>query len=118
MACGIRARTEIRNEGTLDFHRLQREAPQVCERRVAGSEIVETEPDTHAGELLQRCLDAADRVDQQAFRDLELQALRCNSLGANDRLDSLDKPLLLELARRDVHRDMRQLDALAPPAAY
>jgi hypothetical protein len=68
-------------------------------------------------ELLQRRFDTADRVDQKRFRDLELEAMRCNSLGANDRLDSLDKLLLLELARRDVHRDVRQIDASSRQAA-
>ena len=78
-----------------------------AERRIAGAEVVDREP--HA-ELLDRASSlhgALGVVHHHALGDLELEQLRtpCRSRAA--RRDVVEQAVVAELARRQVHRDMR-----------
>src|SRR3954471_12885517 len=86
------------DEGLVDLERVDREAPQVAQRRVAGAEVVEGQPDP---EVLEQ-LDLAGRLRgvlrEQRFGDLEREQRRLQARALQGLRDIPDEVGVLELA--------------------
>ena len=98
---------ETADEAAVDLDRAQRVLLQPRQRREAGAEVVEHDPDAVGLELAQRA--SGDRVgaDQRGLGDLERQ-LSGRELGVGERLlDRLGKAGMGELARGHVDRRAR-----------
>ena len=64
-----------RHEAAVDLHDVHREPLQVRERRVAGPEVVDRDPDAERGDVVDEVL-AGDLVDQHRLRELQHQLVR------------------------------------------
>src|SRR5262249_27891446 len=63
----------IANEGAVDLDLVEWELAQVPERRIAGAEVVERNPDADVAQLVQRRERAVALVQKHGFSDLQLQ---------------------------------------------
>ncbi len=106
------------DERLVDLELVERQAPQIGERRIAGPVIVDGEL---ASELVQP-LEVLERMarlaDDRVLGELEGQPLRCDALGSRACPSSRAGKLAVdEIARRDVDGDVHRQAAAAPLGA-
>src|SRR3954468_2830369 len=91
------------DERAVDLERVDREAPHIGERRVAGAEVVECEAHAQLLEAVERGQRGRGVLDESALGDLDAQEVG-GKAGALERLDDrLDRARMAELAWREVH---------------
>ena len=71
------------DEAAVDFHDVHRESLQVCERRVAGAEVVDRDADAEGRDVVDEVL-PGDLVDQHRLGELQHQLVR-RETGARER---------------------------------
>ena len=77
------------DERTVDLENVDREVAQMRERRVAGAEVVDRDPDPQRPEAVELAHDLEAVPEQQALRDLEREQVPAAGLGApRARLDT------------------------------
>ncbi|MEZ5182317.1 MAG: hypothetical protein R2702_10650 [Acidimicrobiales bacterium] len=104
-------------EGPVDLQHVDRQGPQVVERRVPGAEVVDGHPDAERAELLEDVDVGRPDVDRHALGDLEHEELRGQPGGGEHPADLLHQVGVLELAARqvDVQLEVGRHLALGPP---
>src|SRR4029079_16422694 len=102
----FRVARDLADEGAVDLQRVDREALQMRERRVARAEIVDREPDTERLDRAQNLHGALGVVHDHAFRDLDLEQRRIHSGLAQNAVDLAREPFVVQLAHRQVHRHL------------
>ena len=70
------------DEGFVDFQHVQRQAFEVAERGVAGTEIVDGQLQAECLEIMKDLQGLLGAVHDEAFGDLQLQALRVEAAAA------------------------------------
>ena len=99
---------DVRREAPVDLDDVDRELPQVRERRVARPEVVEREDDAEILDLLQRPGDALVGGEQRALGQLEREQVRHQGRGVERAADVAEEVGMVELARRDVDRHVHR----------
>src|SRR5690606_26459379 len=74
-----RALRRADDEGAVDLDRRELRLPEIAERRIAGAEIVEAEPDSEREELVEQLRRAAAVAQENAFRHLDFEPPRRQS---------------------------------------
>ena len=100
----VRVAVEPGDERPVDLDRVERQVLQVGQRRVAGAEVVEHEPDAHVAQPAERPDPDLGLVHHDALGDLELERRRVEPGLGQDRVDLVDEVRLAELAGRQVDR--------------
>ena len=103
------------NEGTVDLERVDREALELRQRRVAGAEIVDGHAHAHGldgAELLGR---PSDIAHHHAFCDFELEQFRGHARILQHGDEVLQPIFVGELARRQVDRHAHGRQARTQP---
>ena len=98
------------DELAVDLDRLDREALDVVERRVAGAEVVEHQPHAEALEVLQHGGRRGRLLHQDALGQLEPQALRRHAGLAQDAGELVGQRGLGELAAGEVDGQAGEVD--------
>ena len=119
-AIAVRLRSDSMpvDERAVDLQSLDREPMQVAERRVAGAEVVEHEPDALVLEVAQRLVQSLGLLEQHALGQLQLQHVGVGAgLSQHLRNHPVKRPVA-GLHRRDVdrHRDRRHARSRPAPA--
>src|SRR4029079_10056411 len=96
---------EAVDEGAVDLDRVDRDALQARERRVAGAEVVEQDADAAGAKLLSRGARRGDVREQGALGDLEAEAPRLEAAALERALDLAEELGPGELAAGDVDGD-------------
>src|SRR5581483_5809052 len=99
-----RTRAETGDEAAVDLELVEREAAEVRERRVAGTEVVDREPDAERLERAERLTGRVDVVEEHALGDLEAQGVRRERMPLEQRGDVVAEVGAEELAGRQVDR--------------
>src|SRR3546814_10822325 len=81
--------------------------PEIAERRIAGAEIVEAEPDSERDELVEQLCCAAAVAQKNAFGHLDFEPLRRESALRECRDDDGGEIGVGKLFGRDVDRDLQ-----------
>src|SRR3954447_1518280 len=102
-------------EGAVDLHFLQREIVQIAEARVAGAEIVQRDSDADRVQLRQHVMRQLSVAQQRGLGDFDLEAMRWQSGNLQRVTDLAQHVALMELLRREIHRDA---DAFRPFHAF
>ena len=90
----------VAGEGAVDLQDVHREPAQVAQRRVAGAEVVDREPDAEPAQGLQAL--GLGVADQRGLGDLEDQPGGVEAAVAQRERDLVDEARLLELGAGDV----------------
>ncbi len=105
------------HEGAVDLEDIDRETVQVRQRRVAGTEVVDREPNAQRLQLAELDQVRLGVVHHRAFGQLDQQALGLEAGDFQRVTDVADQVALLQVPARDVHGDAQALarrDAAAP----
>src|SRR5260370_41783764 len=97
------------DEGAIDLDLVERECPQVRQRRVTGPEIVHRDADAKRLELTQRRQRPIEIADQRGFGDLQFEPPRVQPGLNKDSVNQLRKLRIMQLHRRDVHGDSERI---------
>src|SRR5438552_4393497 len=100
----LRVGGDVANEGVVDLERVDRETLQVREARIARAEIVHRDLHARVLQAAQRARGPLGIAHQQRLGELELHERRIDARLAQDMPHDGLEILLLELARREVHR--------------
>ncbi|KAF0133222.1 MAG: hypothetical protein FD152_1688, partial [Xanthobacteraceae bacterium] len=95
-------RGDVADEGAVDLHLVQREFVQIAEARIASSEVVQRQSDTHGTQLVQDVQDGSRILEQQGFGDLELETVGRQAGRPQRVADQLHHVVALELDGRQV----------------
>ena len=71
---------ELGRERAVDLHRVDGEAPEVAERRVAGPEVVDREADAELADRVERLDRGVELVEDRVLGDLDAEAARVDTL--------------------------------------
>ena len=96
---------DLVDEALVDLDDLDREAPEIAQRRVAGSEVVDREGDPEALELAQPAGRGLGLAGHDALGDLERQELRRQVAVLEREADRRDEAGMLELDAGQVDVD-------------
>src|SRR6266446_2486590 len=99
---------KVADKGAVHLERVDREALEVRERRVADSEVVDGEPHAHLLDFGEHPARALGVLDHHALGELELEQFRPQPGALQRGRDILDQILVGELARREVHRHVQR----------
>src|SRR5262249_46658584 len=102
---------QIGDERAIDLERVERELAEVAERRVAGPEIVERDPEPHRLERAEQRARRLRVVDERALRDLDLERARVDARLFHDALHVVVEMRIAELPGGDVHREAHGAEA-------
>ena len=100
-----RAGAEPHRERAVDLELVEREAPQVGERRAAGAEVVDREAHAEILESLEVLGGDVDLVEQRALGDVDAEHLGRDAVLAESARDDLREVGPLQLAGRHVGAD-------------
>src|SRR5690606_25530088 len=103
----LRVRAQAAHEAAVYLHIGQRQLLELLQRRVAGPEVVEADPDAAIGERAQHAAREVRRVVDRALRPLEAQAGRIEPGLRQDLVDTHEQVRLDELPRGQVHAHRR-----------
>src|SRR5205085_5613407 len=95
---------DVRREAPVDLDDVDRELPQVRERRVARPEVVECEDDPEVLDLLERPGDTLVGREQRALGELEREQVGHERRGLERAGDVAVEVGMVKLAGRDVRR--------------
>src|SRR5581483_1834420 len=90
------------DEGAVDLDLVEREGPQVRQRRVTGSEIVHRDAHAEGLELTQRHQRAVEVADQRGFGNLEFEPTGLQPGLTQAFVNELRELRIVQLHRRDV----------------
>ena len=96
------------DEGAVDLERVEREAVEVGERRVAGAEVVEDQLHPHLAERLEGRLGAGRFLDQDALGYLQAQVDGVEPGAGEDVGDRVREVAVGDLAGGEVDRDVER----------
>ena len=105
------ARFQRAEEGAIDLDLVEGEAAQVDHRGVARAEIVQAHADAERAQVHDHGLGLLGVLDQHAFGQLQVEAVRVEAGRVEDRLHLGDEAALPELHRRHVDRDAQRRPA-------
>src|SRR5207249_703731 len=88
----------------VDLERVQREAAQIAQARVAGAEVVDRQAHADRLELSQNVRSLLGIAHQHALGDLQLEQAWIDRALRHDASDRLLEVLLLKLPSGQVHR--------------
>src|SRR5690606_31730073 len=97
------------HERAVDLDLVEGEAAQIAQRRVAGPEVVHGDACAELAQRGQRIEDQVRAVEEQRFRDLELQPARCEAGDGERALDHVADVAAAELYRGEVDRNAHLL---------
>src|SRR6185437_14986627 len=95
------------DEALVDLDPVERQAVDLGEARVAGTEIVERDADTDVLEALDDGEDLLAVLEQRAFGDLDLEPVGGEAGGGEQLQNLLGERGIAELDRRDVDRELQ-----------
>ena len=104
---------KIRAEALVDLDHVDREAPQVAERRVARTKVVDRDPDPQAFELAEAANRLLGLMGHHTFGDLQYQQLGRQPAVLERKADRGHQARVRQLDARQVDRD----DKRRPDAA-
>jgi hypothetical protein len=96
----------IGDEAAIDLDFIEWKALQVAQRRIAGSEIVQRNPDSNGPKLVQNRKRRIVIADQDRLGDFKFQPARRKPRGRQRRDDLQRQRTASELDRRHVHREL------------
>src|ERR1019366_9736469 len=109
-------RRHIVYERLVDLNPVEGESPQVAQRRISGSEVVDSEPDPKTPQSFKGFIVLLSRFQQDGFGQLKLECARSNAkFGEALRDDPIEAGRQLELCGGDVHRHKGGCDPLISP---
>src|ERR1700722_9870309 len=114
---GLRRVSHGRDEGTVDLESVDRELLEISQRRVAGAEIVDGNPDAYSLESGQTRHDGGNILHDGGLGDLNDQRSRLEARRLQRARYILDQLISVELARRDVYRDVELESEVVPACA-
>jgi len=82
---------QIRHERPVDLDLVERKAAQIAQRGIAGAEIIERDPHAEALDPAQRGKRILGVLHEDAFGDLELEAVRRQTGPGEGLLDHLEQ---------------------------
>src|SRR5690606_8675010 len=99
----IRILQQIAGEALVDLDLVQRQAPQVAQRGIAGAEVIQ--PDTHPGglELLEVSGSGLDILHEAGFGDLQIQCAPIQPVTVQGAGDHLAQVRVVQLHGGEVH---------------
>src|SRR4051794_9355674 len=103
-ACAL-AGQQVLDETAVDLELVEREALQIAERRIAGPEIVERDPNPERAQRMQQPQGRFTALEEDRFGDLDLEAARPEPAVGQRHQDGFVERSTVELDRRDVDRD-------------
>ena len=107
----------VGDERLVDLDLRHGQSLQVGERRIAGPEVVDGQPDAERAQFLQRRRGTPGLVDHRALGDLELKR-RCTETPLAQQLPQRRRQAPVdEVARREIHRDAHVEADVAPGSA-
>ena len=104
------------DEGTVDLERVDREALQVGERGVAGTEVVDRDGDAHRLQFVQHGERPLHIAHQHAFGDFQFEIGRRQPGFIEHRTDQRRQIAFAEQAGRNIDRDVQITISRCPPA--
>src|SRR5687768_15776838 len=93
-------RFESLHERAVDLDLVEGEAPQIAQAGIASPEIVHSDRDAQGFERPQLLEDCVRVVEEQAFRDLELEPARVQAAAGQRRFNDAAQVALNELEGR------------------
>jgi hypothetical protein len=114
---GIRVHDDVLEKRAIDLERVEREALEMAQAAVAGSEVVDRQANAHRLEFGQRRGDALRMLHEHAFGHLHFDQARVDAMLVEDGFDAHVQIRLLELATGKVDGDGHRNDALLEPGA-
>src|SRR5581483_7778673 len=93
------------HERLVDLHRVERQLPDVADRRIARAEVVDGQTNAQVSNLGQFPTYGVDVLDQGGLGDLQAQLTRVRASGLEGPGDGGHEIGLHQLTGRHVHRD-------------
>jgi hypothetical protein len=94
-----------RDKGPVDFQDVNGKLPKIAEAGIAGAEVIHRKVHTHRFELLKYCGRGFGVLHKDAFGEFEFETSRLRASFREYRPDAIDKVLIAELDRRNIHGD-------------
>ena len=115
----IRVALDVVDKGFVDLQRVDRQMPQVRQRRIAGPEVVDRDPHAEFAQFAKARDDGVGVADQHALGDLKDQQAGREARRRQRLADALDEAGVAQPARRDVdaERKRKVRSRLAPLSA-
>jgi len=105
----------VPHKALVDLQQAGRQASQVGQRGIPGTEVVQRKPDAHRKAGVHQLADLLHVFERIGLHDLELEQLRIHPrVGCKQRSKTHDEIALLQLACADVHAD-RQVQSGGTP---
>ncbi len=101
----VRVLRDVLDERAVDLDAVEREPLDGREGRVTRAEVVDREADAHRLDPVEYLLRARGVLHDHALGDFELEAVRLERALGEGPLDLAQQVLVLELPRRQVHRN-------------
>src|SRR5687768_5906487 len=98
----------VLNEAAVDLDLVEREHPEIAQRRITGAEIVHRDADAQCLQPLEGCQRAGGVLDQQSLGDLEIETRRLEPGLGEHPLDHADQIVVHELKRRQVDGELER----------
>src|SRR5680860_124641 len=102
----------------VDLKTSKRKALQITERRVAGAEVIDTEPDAHRLEFEQQLARPLGILHGHALGNFQLERMGVQTCVVQRRGDPLGQFGLAELSRREIYRQTHVLNAFSLPVTH
>jgi len=103
--CVVRLDEDLAHERLVDLEAVEREAPQIAERRVARAEVVDGEPHARAVQLFEDLDRDRGVAHRDRLRDFDLEVIRLQARARQQVANLAAQRRLVELARREVDRE-------------
>src|SRR5262249_8000549 len=93
----------------VDLDCIERETPQIAERRVAGPEVVESDVDPDLVELMKTAEYEFTLAQQRRLGDFQFEPVRGEPGSGEGRNDAVSELTAIGLDRGNVHRDAHRV---------
>ena len=111
----VRIARDVMNEAAIDLQLGDREALEVGERRIAGTEVVDRQVHAQPSQTFKEGRRPLTLFHQPGFRDLQFQTLRRETAVGENRAQALLDAAAADLLGRDVHRQHPGVESLCKP---
>lgn len=103
------------NNGSVELQYVEWKPNEIGEMGIADTEVIHGDSDPEPLEATDGSFGSSQIAQQQPLRDLELQTLWRQLVGAKRRVNLINQPLVVELARGNVHGNSNVAGQLGAP---